>query len=256
MAYGYICVSRALADNSIWTMERFTYGQAWVDLIMMANYADTKMILGGKVQTIKRGSFVTSKQKLAERWKWDRKTVDKYFKLLQSDGMLSVECTRNYTIVTLVNYGVYQISGYSCGQRYGQRTDNGMDNGMGNGMGNGMDNGMDNGAAQNKKDNKDNKEKKEKKEIEKKKEPAVYSTDYKLDLSIKSFIDYRKSIKKPMTERAVTLLLKKLEGLSADPDEQVAILEQSIVNGWVGVFPLKDKPKATTGDRLSWIDDI
>ena len=46
-------------------------------------------------------------------------------------------------------------------------------------------------------------------------------------------------MKSPMTDHAVQLMLKRLRGLSPNKKEQVEILEQSILNGWKGIFPLK-----------------
>ena len=66
----------------------------------------------------------------------------------------------------------------------------------------------------------------------------IYSDDPKLNNSILEFIAYRKSIKKPMTENAVKLMLGKLNKMSSDVNEQIDILNQSIVNGWAGIFPL------------------
>jgi len=55
----------------------------------------------------------------------------------------------------------------------------------------------------------------------------------------KDFKAMRSKIKKPMTERAEELLLDKLNKLDNDEDNQIAILNQSIMNSWQGVFPLK-----------------
>ena len=60
---------------------------------------------------------------------------------------------------------------------------------------------------------------------------------------IKAWKDFkiaRKKIKKPMTERAEELIIKKLGNLSDNEEEQIAILNQSIMNSWQGVFPLKE----------------
>ena len=98
------------------------------------------------------------------------------------------------------------------------------------------------------------------KDKKKKKEPKVYSDDADLNQAILSFIEYRKGIKKPMTDRAVTLLINKLNDMSPIVAEQIEILNQSIVNGWQGIFPLKDqkqisKPtyyqKPTKADELN-----
>lgn len=56
------------------------------------------------------------------------------------------------------------------------------------------------------------------------------------------FIKMRKTIKAPMTEKALDLAIKKALKLG-DGDEvrAKAIVEQSIMNSWKGLFPLKDE---------------
>lgn len=60
-----------------------------------------------------------------------------------------------------------------------------------------------------------------------------------LESSIRDFIDMRKTIKKPMTSKALELLLKNLEKLTNLEEEKIAILNQSIEHGWQTVYPLK-----------------
>jgi len=67
-------------------------------------------------------------------------------------------------------------------------------------------------------------------------------TKEKGDIFKKTWKDFkfmRKKIRKPMTERAEELLLNKLFKLSDNEEEQIAILNQSIMNSWLGVFPLR-----------------
>ena len=59
--------------------------------------------------------------------------------------------------------------------------------------------------------------------------------------ALAAFADHRKKLKKPMTDRAKELLLSNLSKMASTEQEQIAILNQSIVNGWQGVFPLKQK---------------
>ena len=77
----------------------------------------------------------------------------------------------------------------------------------------------------------------------KKPEPVVYSDVPELDEAIHEFIKFRKDMKKPMSDRAVTLMMNKLETLSHDKYEQVQILNQSIMQGWTGVYELKGENK-------------
>lgn len=62
-----------------------------------------------------------------------------------------------------------------------------------------------------------------------------------LENTIKDFIDMRKTIKKPMTSKALELLIKNLEKLTNLEEEKIAILNQSIERGWQTVYPLKNK---------------
>ena len=57
--------------------------------------------------------------------------------------------------------------------------------------------------------------------------------------ALNAFAEHRKKLKKPMTDYAKKLLLKKLQKLSTSEGGQIAILNQSIANGWQGVFPLE-----------------
>lgn len=60
-----------------------------------------------------------------------------------------------------------------------------------------------------------------------------------------AFVAHRKSIKKPMTEKAAELMAKKLRGFS-DPK---AAIEEAIMNGWQGVFPPKQNFQQQRGGK-------
>ena len=68
--------------------------------------------------------------------------------------------------------------------------------------------------------------------------------------AIIAFMEFRKNAKKPMTDYAVELMLRRLNGMTDSIPEQIEILNQSIVKGWTDVYPLKNsKPQMTTGGR-------
>lgn len=71
-----------------------------------------------------------------------------------------------------------------------------------------------------------------------------------LQQAIDDFIEHRKQIKAPMTEQAKKLMFGengKLNKLAAGRDDlKIKILNQSIENGWKGIFELKEK-KRTAG---------
>lgn len=65
------------------------------------------------------------------------------------------------------------------------------------------------------------------------------------------YIKMRKLIKSPLTDRALTMLINKVNELEPDSiDRQKLLLEQAIINNWKSVYPLKDeKPEAKDTKR-------
>jgi 5-methylcytosine-specific restriction endonuclease McrA len=59
------------------------------------------------------------------------------------------------------------------------------------------------------------------------------------------FIDHRNSIKKPMTEKAKSLMIARLMEMHEKGHDVNDILENSIINGWQGVFEPRDKNNGT-----------
>jgi predicted phage replisome organizer len=82
--------------------------------------------------------------------------------------------------------------------------------------------------------------------------PADFSEGFKN--TICDFIEHRKNIKKPMTERALKLLVNELKRLSNSENERIAILNQSILNGWQSVFELKQKLQTQEQSRYKSCD--
>lgn len=64
----------------------------------------------------------------------------------------------------------------------------------------------------------------------------------------------RKALKKPMTTRALELLIKNLQKLTNLKDEQIAIINQSIEHGWQTVYPLKNNQTNAKGGMNDFIE--
>ena len=84
---GWISVSRKLTEHWVWDDKPFSKGQAWLDLIMMANHKDNKVPLGGEIIMVSRGSFITSELKLIDRWGWSKSKVRLFLKQLQNKNI-------------------------------------------------------------------------------------------------------------------------------------------------------------------------
>lgn len=90
------------------------------------------------------------------------------------------------------------------------------------------------------KDNK--KERKPKKQTKSYDEQITeYTVNEELQNALKAFVQMRSFIKKPMTEYALKLMLKKLDELGNNDTTKIAILNQSITHNWQGIFPLKNE---------------
>ena len=87
--------------------------------------------------------------------------------------------------------------------------------------------------------NTNNKKEKEKTNIDK--IINAYTENNSLVEAIKDFIKMRKTIKKPITDRGLKMILNKLDQYGNDDLEKIEILENSIMNCWQGVFELKNK---------------
>lgn len=105
---GLIKIHRDLLDNELWSDKPFTKGQAWVDLLLLANHRDKNVLLGNCTELVERGSFITSELKLMERWGWGRKKVKLFLNFLESQKMIERNANNKRTAITIVNYGFYQ----------------------------------------------------------------------------------------------------------------------------------------------------
>lgn len=54
------------------------------------------------------------------------------------------------------------------------------------------------------------------------------------------FIEMRNKIKKPLIGRAITLCIEALDKIRKNGDDPKAVLEQSVMNSYQGVFPLRE----------------
>ena len=105
---GWISLHRRIQEGWIWEEKPFSKGQAWIDLLLEANYKDNRVPIGNELVEIKRGQKLWSILDMSERWGWSRKKVSNFLNLLETDGMIEQKRTTKYTILTVVNYDFYQ----------------------------------------------------------------------------------------------------------------------------------------------------
>lgn len=71
---GWIKIHRKLTDNPMWTEEPFTKGQAWIDLLLSADF--------------ETGTVRVVYNQCAKRWKWTWHKVERFLDFLVAENML------------------------------------------------------------------------------------------------------------------------------------------------------------------------
>lgn len=81
---------------------------------------------------------------------------------------------------------------------------------------------------------------------------ASYTENGELRSALVEFVKMRKMMKKPLTNKALSLLLtskKGLDGLASTDAEKIDIVQKSIMRGWMGFFPLKEDGGSKTSSN-------
>lgn len=108
MNEGWVKTYRSLTDHWVWQDKPFSKGQAWMDLLLMVNHSEKKILIDGKLENVERGQTVSSIRKLCDRWGWSNTKVKNFLKMLENDSMIHVKSDTKKTVITIVNYSVYQ----------------------------------------------------------------------------------------------------------------------------------------------------
>lgn len=113
MDKGWIKLNRQIQEHWIWSDHEFAF--AWIDLLLLVNHENKKILVEGHPTTIKRGQTLTSIKKLAARWGWSRNRVYRFLSALERDRMITRVGTSNGTTLTVENYGKFQDRGNTNG---------------------------------------------------------------------------------------------------------------------------------------------
>ncbi len=105
---GWVKIHRALSDHDLWLAEPFTYGQAWVDLVLNANHSPGSFMVKRQRVALERGQLGWSEITMTKRWQWSRGKVRRFLKRLESDAMIKQEAGHLTSVVTICNYDDYQ----------------------------------------------------------------------------------------------------------------------------------------------------
>lgn len=111
MDLGYIKLFREISGNKFWSKKPYSEGQAWVDLLLMANYKQGQFIHRGITITVERGQLGRSMVGLGEKWGWSAKKVKRFLGDLKTAEQIAYQTNNATTLITITNYEVYQGNG-------------------------------------------------------------------------------------------------------------------------------------------------
>jgi hypothetical protein len=107
---GWIRLHRKLQQSAVWNIDKFSSGQAWVDLILLANHKPGTIKVRGVYVTVQRGQVGYSEVTLAERWQWSRGKVRRFLEWLETEQQIVQQKTNVTSLITIVKYDEYQTS--------------------------------------------------------------------------------------------------------------------------------------------------
>ena len=193
----------------------------WIHLLLKATWSGRSEMLGGKPIQLMPGQLTTGRMQLSRETGISESKIERiltYFEKIEQQ--IEQRKTSTNRLITIINWKEYQ----STEQQIEQQLNNDRTT---------SEQRVNNDRTHYKKDNK---EKKEKKEIN----IGIGEFSPVFGKTLSDFYQMRLHIKKPMTNRAKELLLMDLEKLAPGNEGlKIKILEQSILNSWQGVFPLK-----------------
>lgn len=205
---GWIKLHRTI--NKHWIFKDADKLKAWITILLNVNHEENKVNLGNDMFICGRGESLKSLDTWSKLFgnNWNKSKVRRFFDLLKNDSMIVLKNEHKTTRLTVCNYDNYQDL-RNTGETQVKRKRNAGET-----------------QVTSNKNDKKIKNDKEKKSA--------------LDLVFLDFEEMRNKLKKPLTEKAKNLLLKKLNTLSNNEETQILILEQSIMNSWQGIFELKN----------------
>lgn len=209
---GYIKLFRSLLDWEWFDCPETL--SVYVFLLLSANHCENQW----RGITVKQGQTVTSYSQIAQKTGLTIKQVRTAINHLKQTGEVAHQTTNRYSLITIQNYELYQSQ--TASQKADERQAEGKQ------------------RATNKNDNNEKNNYIKEKNI-KKESPKIPN---EISEEWSAFAEMRKRIKKPLTDRAVTMALNNLKELAGDNYElQRKILNQSTFNCWSSLYPLKEQ---------------
>ena len=91
-------------DDPLWTADKFTKGQALIDLYRLAQFKDGLVIKRGITIQLKPGQVGWSMESLRKRWRWGIGKVRRFLNTLELTGQIELQKTNVSSTITLKHW--------------------------------------------------------------------------------------------------------------------------------------------------------
>jgi len=219
---GWISLHRKILDNPI-VCKDSDHLAVWIYLLLNATHTNYDAIFKGKRITLIPGQLITGRKSISTQIKVEEFKVQRILKTFENAQQIAQQTSSQNRLISILNWDTYQQGA----QQNEQQVHNDCTTDAQRVHTNNKDNKVNN-------NNNDNK-----KNIGLKKCIEDYTNNQAIIESITGFIEMRKIIKKPLTDKALVMVFAKLDKLSKNDAEKIEILNQSVMNSWQGVFPIR-----------------
>ena len=234
---GWIKLQRAIKEHWIWKDP--VKLKWWIDILISVNHAPTKVNIGNQLFECGRGQSIQSLSNWASQWGVSKDKARNFLVLLEKDGMISHESIGKSTRITVCKYDTYQGDLHDS-QTIIQRSYNDDTT----------------QSHPNKNDKNVNNEKNDKKKSKKagfdySKSDLSFIESEEMKAIFLEWLDYKKETHKfsYKSESSLQAAYKQLLELSGGvPGKARAVVNQSIANGWKGLFPYNGANNGKTTD--------
>lgn len=217
---GYIKLHRQTLENPIVTKDA-DHLAVWVYLLLNATHKETDCLFRGNRITLQPGQLLTGRVSIAKKLNISESKVKRVLTSFEIDQQIDRQRGNKNSLITVKNWSKYQ----SCDQQNDQQVTSNRP-------------ASDQQVTTNKNVKNIKNVKNERKDI--------YSVNPALNKAIIEMIENRKRLKKPMTQRAIELMIDRLDKMATNDTDKIAIINQSIERGWSGVFEIEQDGRTPT----------
>lgn len=230
MHRGFVKIHRKIIDNPV-VFKDADHLSVWVYLLLNATHKNYQAMFNGRSTTLLPGQLITGRLSIAKKLKISDSKVKRILILFKNEQLIDQQPTNQNSLITLVSWGKYQQSDQQNDQRVTSDRPAG---------------------DQRVTTNKNVEECKTQKNVEEKRKPVADKAapvfEIPQPLNVPDFLKaweswqaHRKEKRQKITPTAARLQLKKLS--EAGIIKAIQMINQSIANGWTGLFDVKAQPQ-------------